>query len=239
MNARLRDLGISQLAASQMGKLSRSTLIKLGKDGKVPTDRTLTKLDELLSWEPGSARATMFGSEPGRREVPDRILGPADRTANDDYLNLAAQIEQRLLELNMTKSRLVAVGGPPRSTLAALGKRGFQPSLDTLARLDTHLLWEPGSAAVTLKGGLPIRRGVTPIPHRSLVPLSAALDRLRRLAAQLSRYQDGISQMQTEVTEAINHVTLAISDLGDVRRRDVFTAKDSGTDDEGNGAWWA
>lgn len=33
-----------------------STLANLGKDGRIPSDVTLAKLDDLLSWESGSLR---------------------------------------------------------------------------------------------------------------------------------------------------------------------------------------
>src|SRR5262249_32361497 len=72
VHARLRDLGLSQLAASKMGKLSRSTLATLGKDGKTPSDNTLAKLDDLLSWESGSARSALYGGEPIPREIADK-----------------------------------------------------------------------------------------------------------------------------------------------------------------------
>jgi hypothetical protein len=222
VHARLHDLGLSQLAASKMGKLSRSTLATLGKDGKVPSDSTLARLDDLLSWESGSARSVLYGGEPIRREVPDKRGVPdVDHAAADDYLNLAREIETRLRELNMSKSKFAAIGGPGRSTLATLGKRGYQPAPDTLERIDRFLLWEPGSALAVLKGGLPIRRGPTPTPHPSLVPLNAVLERLRRMSARLARYEQGIAQMQQEVGEAINHVSLAIGDLNDPRRREM------------------
>ena len=172
VHERLHDLGISQLAASKMGKLSRSTLATLGKAGKVPSDTTLAKLDELLSWEPGSARSTMFRSQPIAREAPERPQHPPEPDLrHGDYDSLAHQIDLRLRELNMSKSKFAAIGGPGRSTLATLGKRGYQPADDTLERIDRFLYWEPGSAEAVLKGGLPIRRGPTPAPHPSLVPL--------------------------------------------------------------------
>jgi hypothetical protein len=221
VHARLRDLGLSQLAASKMGKVSRSTLATLGKDGKIPSDGTLAKLDDLLSWESGSARSVLNGAEPSPREVPHKPHVPdIDQAMADDYMSLAREIETRLHELNMSKTKFAAIGGPGRSTLATLGKRGYQPAPDTLERIDRFLFWEPGSALAVLKGGLPIRRGPTPTPHPSLVPLNAVLDRLRRMSARLARYEQGIQQMQQEVGEAINHVALAINDLGDPRRRE-------------------
>jgi hypothetical protein len=237
VHARLRDLGLSQLAASKMGKLSRSTLATLGKDGKIPSDSTLAKLDDLLSWERGSARSALHGGEPIPREVPDKPGAlDVDHAVPDDYLNLAREIETRLRELNMSKTKFAAVGGPGRSTLATLGKRGYQPAPDTLERIDRFLLWEPGSALAVLKGGLPIRRGPTPTPHPSLVPLNAVLDRLRRMSARLARYEQGIQQMQQEVGEAINHVTLAIGDLSDPRRREVVAPPADSNRSEANGA---
>lgn len=229
VHARLQDLGLSQLAASKMGRLSRSTLATLGKDGKVPSESTLAKLDDLLSWDSGSARSALYGGEPIPREVPDKPVVPdVDHTQADDYLNLAREIETRLRELNMSKTKFAAIGGPGRSTLATLGKRGYQPAPETLERIDRFLLWEPGSASIVLKGGLPLRRGPALTPHPSLVPLNAVLDRLRRMSARLVRYEQGIQQMRQEVGEAINHVTLAIGDLGDPRRREmVATAADA------------
>ena len=52
VKARLRRQGMSVLAASEYGILSRSTLtaITQGAD-RVPSYRTLSKLDDLLSWE--------------------------------------------------------------------------------------------------------------------------------------------------------------------------------------------
>lgn len=237
VHARLRDLGLSQLAASKMGKLSRSTLATLGKDGKIPSDTTLAKLDDLLSWECGSARSVLYGGQPIPREAPDKPGSPdVDHVAADDYLNLAREVETRLRELNMSKSKFAAIGGPGRSTLATLGKRGYQPAPDTLDRIDRFLLWEPGSALAVLKGGLPIRRGPAPTPHPSLVPLNAVLDRLRRMSARLARYEQGIQQMQQEVGEAINHVTLAISDLSDPRRREMVAPPIDTNRSETNGA---
>jgi hypothetical protein len=227
VNDRLKDLGVSQLAASKMGKLSRSTLATLGKGGKIPSDATLDKLDELLSWEPGSARRTLQGQRPIPRESPHPLLqrpAPPPDYHPGDYANLGREIEQRLRELNMSKTKFAAIGGPGRSTLATLGRRGYLPAHETLARIDKFLLWEPGSAETVLKGGLPIRRGPTPTPHPSLVPLSAVLDRQRRLLAQLTRWEQSIEQMKTEVAESINHVNVAIADLQDPRRRDAPTA---------------
>lgn len=225
VNARLRDLGLSQLAASKMGRLSRSTLATLGKGGKLPSDSTLAKLDDLLSWESGSARFVLHGGEPVPREVPDKPgASDVEQASPTDYSNLAREIETRLRELNMSKTKFAAIGGPGRSTLATLGKRGYQPAPDTLERIDRFLLWEPGSARAVLMGALPIRRGPSPTPHPSLVPLNAVLDRLRRMSARLARYEQGIQQMQQEVAEAINHVTLAISDLGDASRREVIAS---------------
>jgi len=237
VNARLRDLGLSQLAASKMGKLSRSTLATLGKDGKIPSDSTLAKLDDLLSWETGSARSVLYGREPIPREVLEKPGVPdVDHAVPDDYLNLAREIETRLRELNMSKTKFAAIGGPGRSTLATLGKRGYQPAPDTLERIDRFLLWEQGSALAVLKGGLPIRRGPAPTPHPSLVPLNAVLDRLRRMSARLARYEQGILQMQQEVGDAINHVNLAISDLSDPRRREMGARPADTVPNETNGA---
>lgn len=225
VHARLRDLGMSMLAASKRGILSRSTLITMGKGGRIPSDLTLDKLDELLMWERGSARSVMFGHAPTAREEPTHSrVQPVKNTAEYDFNNLVMQIEQRLRELNMSKMKFSRIGGPARSTLATIGRRGFHPAPETLARIDRTLLWEPGSAETALKGGLPIRRGADPNPPPTLVPLNAVLERQRRLLAQLTRYEQGIEQMKAEVQESINHVNLAMSDLEESWRRAVITA---------------
>jgi hypothetical protein len=223
VNARLRELGMSQLAASKLGILSRSTLANLGKDGRIPSDITLAKLDDLLSWESGSARGVLFGAAPVPREQPHKAVVPeVDIDAEDDFMNLARHIEERLRELNMSKSKFAAIGGPGRSTLATLGKRGYHPSHDTLERIDTYLMWEPGSAFAALKGGLPIRRGPAPTPHPSLIPLNAIKDRLRAVSARLRRQEQSLAQTRQDIDEMLNHVNLVISDLGDPRRRDAL-----------------
>jgi hypothetical protein len=93
---------------------------------RVPRDATLARLDELLSWELGSAKAALVhGREPIARE---RNIGRSrpiyDPGAPDDYPNLTRWIERRLRELNLTKVRFAEISGVGRSTLATLGKRG-------------------------------------------------------------------------------------------------------------------
>ncbi|MEB3031744.1 hypothetical protein [[Mycobacterium] nativiensis] len=217
VNARLRALGMSQLEASKLGLVSRSTLNLLGKDSRVPNDVTLAKFDELLEWEPGSARAVMFRSEPSPRER-ERAGEPrrpkADSNAKDDFANLHYWIDRRLRELNMSRSRLAAVGGPGRTTLSTLGSRGYQPTPDTLERLDTHLLWEPGSAYAALKGGEPIKQEVLVTMHPALVPLAAIKDRLKVIRSKAQRQAQTIEEMIREVDDAMAHVDLAVGDLG-------------------------
>ncbi len=68
MQIRLRELGFSLLGASKLGILSRSTLTSLRDADRVPNLQTLAKLDDLLVWEPGSARAVLHGGDPVPRE---------------------------------------------------------------------------------------------------------------------------------------------------------------------------
>lgn len=220
MNVRLSELGMSQLEASKLGLVSRSTLNLLGKDDRVPGRTTLSKLDELLSWELGSAHATMYGSEPKPRETSlGRRPGPVvDRDAEDDYENLRMWVEKRLLELQMSKSRLAAVGGPGRTTLATMGKRGYSPNADTLERIDTHLMWEPGSALAALKGGKPVNRRIEVKPHPALVPVHSIIDRLKVLKTRVERQQQTIDQQIRDIDQALAQAYLVVEDLSPQQR---------------------
>lgn len=242
MNTRLRELGLSQLEASKLGFVSRSTLNSLGKDSRVPGRNTLERLDELLSWGRGSSWAVMYGAEPVARE--EESSGPGgkrpviDRGAEDNYTNLAYWIDKRLRELSMSKSRFAAIGGPGRTTLATLGTRGYRPSAETLDRIDTHLMWEPGSAMAALKGGMPINRGPVFSPHPGLVPLSAIKDRLKVLKVRAQRQRAAIDQMERDIEDAMAHVDLLADDLGDPRRRftTVESAPGTGTAEDADAA---
>ncbi len=234
VNNRLRELGLSTLQASKLGFVSRSTLTQLGKDDRVPNRTTLARLDDLCSWEVGSARDAMYGIAPKPREQHIGTTRPVyDPNAEEDYDNLARWIEERLRELNLSKAKFAAIGGPGRTTLATMGKRGYKPTSETLEKIDTHLLWEPGSTLAALKGGMPIRRGPTPTPHPALIPLNAIKDRLRVLAARNMRHQQGLEQTQKDIEEAIRHVNLAIEDLGDPRRRDAVGTPGTGNSRNG------
>jgi hypothetical protein len=236
VNNRLRELGMSQLEASKLGFVSRSTLNLLGRDDRVPNRYTLEKLDELLSWERGSSRAVMYGSDPIAREDNSGVKRPViDNAAEDNYSNLAYWIDKRLRELSMSKSRFAAIGGPGRTTLATLGTRGYRPTPETLDRIDTHLLWEPGSAMAALKGGVPINRGPVFSPHPALVPLSAIKDRLKVMKARAQRQQQALEQMQRDIDDALAHLDLVVDDIGDPRRRLTSHngSADTGTVDDG------
>lgn len=211
VHARLRELGTSVNAAAKRGGLSRATLAKLGKDGSVPGHLTLTKLDALLLWAPGSARAALYGDQPVARDPDtDRDTGRFDTAA---YERLATEIDTRLRELNLSRSKIAKMGGPGRTTLATLGRRGFVPNPDTLARLEQYLLWAPGSAVAVLSGGSPVRTGRSVAPHPSLVPLNIVQDRLRKTLAQISRHEQALAQMKADVTDSISHVRLAIQEI--------------------------
>ncbi|MEX7470752.1 hypothetical protein BEL07_17665 [Mycolicibacterium grossiae] len=224
MNVRLAELGMSQLEASKLGLVSRSTLNLLGKDDRVPGRSTLSKLDELLSWVPGSAHATMYGSEPKTREASlGKRKGPVvDHDADDNYDNLRMWIEKRLLELQMSKSRLAAVGGPGRTTLATMGKRGYSPNAETLERIDTHLMWEPGSALAALKGGKPVSRRIDVTPHPATVPLHSLVDRLKLIKTRVDRQQETLNQQSRDIEQALAQARLVIEDLTPPQHRTSF-----------------
>ncbi len=219
VNNRLRELGLNQLSASKLGYVSRSTLTLLGKDeDRVPNSRTRDGLDDLLNWQRGSTQAVLDGKDPTPRKPRhgERSPGSAptvDINAADDYKNLGAWINRRLEQLNMTKSRFAAIGGPSRSSLATMGKRGFSTTPETLERIDTHLMWEPGSALATLKGGEPVALKVPQSAHPALVPLSAIRDRLKVFRARIIRQQDALDQTLRDVDEAMEYLDLVVEDI--------------------------
>ena len=118
----------------------------------------------------------------------------------------------------MTKVRFAEVSGVGRSTLATLGKRGYNPTPQTLERIDIHLLWEPGSAAAALKGGVPMRRGPVMGPHPALIPIASVKDRLRVLSARLLRHRESTDQALRDVAEMQKHVSQLYEDFQDPRR---------------------
>jgi hypothetical protein len=242
--ARLRELRMSVLAASKTGIVSRSTLSGLRDGGRVPNYITLSKLDDLLSWEPGSARAAMYDKEPVLREKlvdKDGFLPPPQRMriANDvdlDYQNLAEHITIRLRDLNMSRAKFAAIGGPGRSTLATMGKRGYAPTLETLARIDDKLGWEPGSSLTVLYGGVP--RSITPgaAPHPASFPLKSVKDTLKGITAKLTRQAQNLEQLQADVATALERTSLALSELEDAQRSSVAPSSGTGTPDPGDAA---
>lgn len=255
MQIRLRELGFSLLGASKLGILSRSTLTSLRDAGRVPNLQTLTKLDDLLVWEPGSAKAVLHGGDPVPRErgvyrqlpkstLPeeqaqsgvtlDTLFDPNEDPAQWDYSGLVTAIERRLRELNMTKSKFAAIGGPGRSTLATLGQRGYVPTAETLDRIDRFLMWERGSALTVLRGGAPVRIGAA-IAHPALVPLNALRDTLKAIKIRLNRQAQSVAQLLSDVDEALTRVNVAIAEVGDPARRSV-PGPDSGSPDEGDAA---
>jgi hypothetical protein len=103
--------------------------------------------------------------------------------------------------------------------VTTLGTRGYRPAAETLDRIDTHLLWEPGSAMAALKGGVPISRGPVFSPHPALVPLSAIKDRLKVMKARAQRQRQALEQMECDIDDALAHLDLVVADIGDPRRR--------------------
>ncbi|MCP9276489.1 helix-turn-helix domain-containing protein [Mycolicibacterium arenosum] len=232
MNGRLRELGMSQLEASKLGFVSRSTLNLIGKDDRVPGRNTLEKLDDLLGWERGSSYSVIYGSAPVAREANTGAQHPpvVDVGAEDDYENLGRWIERRLRQLNMSKARFAEVGGPSRTTIATLGQPGHRPTSETLDRIDTHLMWEPGSALAALKGGVPINRGPAVAPHPALVPLSAIRDRLKVMRARAQRQRAALDQFEADIDDAMRYVDLVVGDLSDLRRRMTSSTESFGPD---------
>lgn len=255
MQIRLRELGFSLLGASKLGILSRSTLTSLRDADRVPNLQTLTKLDDLLVWEPGSAKAVLHGGDPVPREqgvyshlpkssLPeeeaqsgvtlDNLFNPNEDPAQWDYNALVTAIERRLRELNMTKSKFAAIGGPGRSTLATLGRRGYVPTAETLDRIDRFLMWERGSALTVLRGGAPVRIGAA-VAHPALVPLNAVRDTLKAVKIRLNRQAQSVAQLESDVDETLARVNVAIAEVGDPARRAVLDP-DSGSSDESDAA---
>jgi hypothetical protein len=119
---------------------------------------TLAKLDDLLSWEPGSAERALHGGDPVPREdgvygklpappvdAPEEDVAAATAALNDvfdtafedpagwDYNHLLRWIDQRLRELNMTKSKFAAIGDRParrwRLWVSEASARAQRPSI--------------------------------------------------------------------------------------------------------------
>lgn len=216
IEARLPELGLNTSKAAELGRLSRATLETFGKDGKMPRDSTLAEVDQICSWEPGSAKAVMRGGEATPREaalLPSATPIGGDRPM-DNYANLNRHIEIRLRELNLTRTKFAALGGPARTTIFQIGRRGTGLAEETLDRLDTTLLWKPGSTANVLRGGVPTPLGSASAPHASLIPLNAALTQLRRLLARYDRMEKSIEVMRVDTEAAIRQVGLAMTELG-------------------------
>lgn len=219
IEARLPQLGLDKVSASELGLLSRGTLQTFGRENKLPRASTLAKIDKLCSWEPGSARAVMRGGQPTPREHAPIPGYDADRPM-DDFRNLSEWIERRLRQLNISRTKFASLGGPARTTLFELGRGGITPSEETLARLDTTLLWKPGSTAAVLRGGEPLPLNTSGSAHSSLIPLNAALTQLHRLTAKLTRLKKSVEVIEAEIDPIISQVALALAELGGNQPRD-------------------
>ena len=211
---------MSRLAASKLRSgltgrhyVSRSTLSGLAH--RIPTNTTLANLDTLLSWEPGSARRALLGQQPAAREEQSPNRPRYDMYAVDDYPNLTRWIGARLRELNLSKVRFAEVSSIGRSTLATLGTRGYTPTHKTLNKIDTYLMWEPGSALAAIKGGEPVRRGPIRSPHSSLIQITAIKDRLQTVDAKLTRHADAIDATRKDIAAIQRHVDLLHRDSQD------------------------
>jgi hypothetical protein len=67
IDLRLHELGLSKTKFAALGGPGRSTLSNLGTRGYAPSLETLVRIDQGLSWEPGSALAVLRGGRPVRR----------------------------------------------------------------------------------------------------------------------------------------------------------------------------
>lgn len=105
----------------------------------------------------------------------------------------------RMAQLDLTKEEVARRGGPSPDTLAKLRGRSAQrtPEVGTLLRLDETLGWQPGSSAVVLLGGQPLRltdrRQKSGRKHRPVQPLSDT-EIGHRLVAQL---RDEIARLES------------------------------------------
>lgn len=78
---RLR-LGFTQRQAAEACGMSDRTFIRIEKGtGPVARDLTLSRLDEGLEWEPGSAQRVLDGGEP----TPNPSLGTSRRAATEPF----------------------------------------------------------------------------------------------------------------------------------------------------------
>lgn len=216
VESRMREMGLNKSTLAKNGGPSRTVLagIRGGKRGR-PSEETLEKLDSSLQWEPGSAAETARGGYPTPREG-----GRAPRTQVESFENLNEQIEARLTQLRMTKSRLAEIGGPSRNTLATLGKRGYRPTRETFDRLDSFLGWEPGGALTAFRGGTPVPKGT--LAADSMVglraPAAGALELLRAAERRVDRFETQMNDMIGDVRSMLDQARKAVEvvnkDLG-------------------------
>lgn len=85
------------------------------------------------------------------------------------WQRLGREVRARRAELGLAQGDLAARGGPSLVTVGQIERGQVEPQAVTLARLETALAWERGSAARILAGGDP-----TPVSHTVQMGLAGA-----------------------------------------------------------------
>ena len=81
-----------------------------------------------------------------------------------------------------------------------------------------------------------MRKGPKVAPNPALVPLNGALDTLNAVKVRLTRQSQSLTQLHSDVDEALERVSVAISELGDRERLDALLLSEMGDPEQGDAA---
>lgn len=133
----------------------------------------------------------------GRR---DRVLAPpsrirhSSRVVGRDWKRLAGYVRSRRVLLGYASTRQLAHAlGISERTIGNL-ERGVAVGLNTLAVVENHLMWQPGSALAVLGGGEP-------------AVLDESADRPLNVAAAQARILSATSDELVEIRSLIEEVS--------------------------------
>src|SRR5438445_2109735 len=86
MQARRRELGLSQSRAAKLADVTRSTWVNWETGAAVPYDSNYVKIERALGWEPGSVYAILGGGQPQPLRAESALAAlPIDPAALERY----------------------------------------------------------------------------------------------------------------------------------------------------------